>query len=187
MKKLIKILLLITIISLTFQSYCQEIIYIDDSINVAIDSSSYTEIKTLPRKLKDGKYILVNIKSKDSNRINLNKNKLVEGEYKDSLRQGVFNYYSPNYLIFNSKIFVKKVETYDKGLLNGYFGIFNESGEIAYEGYYKNNKKHGFFIRYKSDKIVSIKLFEEGVLKYFSKAPNITVMHQPRSSGYENK
>lgn len=103
-------------------------------------------------KLPDGKWYFYEIK--DKTKKNIEYQLCVEGEFKDSLREGTFKYYD-----INGELLA--IVNYKSGKLNGQclindgylmkFGLFKRKKVIihkAYEATFKENKLHGFEIVY---------------------------------------
>lgn len=137
----------------------------ENSLNQPYNTVSPIDFK---EKLPDGEYIYVWLHRKDSAKKDLKDYVYIKGQYKDSLRQGRFEYYTRYKEKGKWVNKLMKFYTYRDGLLDGYY-ISNLSISRYEEGYYKEGKRHGFFISYDfsgKGEIKEIELYEENVLKY---------------------
>jgi antitoxin component YwqK of YwqJK toxin-antitoxin module len=129
-------------------------------------------------KLPDGQYIYVSINRQDSTKVNFENFILIKGHFKDSLRNGKFEYYG--YCGTGRKINknrnLSEIFNYHNGLLNGYYMAAN-CENILFEGNYKLGNRDGFFYTYDAYGILmKIEVFRNDTLQYFSTYPNITII-----------
>jgi hypothetical protein len=135
------------------------IIYKDDSLfKTIIDTNKISVFENnfrfkLKNKLPSGTYIVYNTSrtSKEA-RQDSNRFLIFKGDFKDSLREGQFEFYDEH---IKRKIpNLTLSETYKNGLLHGSYSEYNSS-EKHYVGFYQNGKKEGFFITYNDKKEVT--------------------------------
>lgn len=176
--KIKMILLILSIIGLANLLYSQTIyIFRDDSLlnkkylgrfeNSLNQPYIITPFFDLKERLPDGEYIVVNVNRKDSAKKDLNKYIEIKGQYKDSLRNGRFEYYRTFKINGKWKNNLTHIYTYKRGLLDGYYVSMSSLYKL-YEGYYKDGKRHGIFITYdfRSGEMEEICVYIEDTLKY---------------------
>ncbi|GIV45132.1 MAG: hypothetical protein KatS3mg035_2255 [Bacteroidia bacterium] len=176
--KIKMILLILSIIGLANLLYSQTIyIFRDDSLlnkkylgrfeNSLNQPYIITPFFDLKERLPDGEYIVVNVNRKDSAKKDLKKYIEIKGQYKDSLRNGRFEYYRTFKINGKWKNNLTHIYTYKRGLLDGYYVSMNPLYKL-YEGYYKDGKRHGIFITYdfRSGEMEEICVYIEDTLKY---------------------
>ncbi|GIV45108.1 MAG: hypothetical protein KatS3mg035_2231 [Bacteroidia bacterium] len=176
--KIKMILLILSIIGLANLLYSQTIyIFRDDSLlktkylggfeNSLNQPYIITPFFDLKERLPDGEYIVVNVNRKDSAKKDLNKYIEIKGQYKDSLRNGRFEYYRTFKINGKWKNKLTDIYTYKRGLLDGYYVSMSSLYKL-YEGYYKDGKRHGIFITYdfRSGEMEEICVYIEDTLKY---------------------
>ena len=123
-------------------------------------------------KLPDGFYYFISLNKSDSSRKNMNNYISIKGSYKDSLREGAFDYYI-NEKKGNKQIHHLSCEyNYKNGKLDGYYASWNSLGKED-EGYYLMGKRHGFFVSYNlNGSIQSIENYRNDSLKDWIKYYN---------------
>lgn len=191
MKKHSIIISLITILQLINNCCYGQLVavYKNDSLfNTIIDSNKKTFfVNSFHYKLKDklpsGTYIIYN-----TNRVKGNKSLsafiLFKGTFKDSLREGVFEFYDENYKGKPSKLILK--ETYKNGILHGSYIEYNSSGKY-YEGFYQNGKKDGFFITYNDGKVISSIAYYKNDIKKNSATYKNNILYSTENELLDNK
>lgn len=95
---------------------------------------------------------------------------LIEGQFKDSLREGKFTYYYDNKKKKNT---IQLILNYSKGLLHGEYIYYTMTGTIYSKGYYSHGVKDGFFIEYDPNRLDGairvLEYYEKGILKEWVK------------------
>lgn len=74
-------------------------------------------------------------------RFDFSGNILTQSYYEDGYHNGVS-------IIYNMNGTVQSLISFDQDTLNGFYFLFSEDGKPAQAGYYKNNEKHGEWIRF---------------------------------------
>lgn len=115
--------------------------------------------------LPDGIWIVYDVERKDSSKKDVDEHIKLIGQFKNSLRNGTFRYYSR----CNNKKGYRKTETttynFKKGELDGYYVSKSCENEKQSEGFYRAGKKDGYFIRYSGEgKIEAIGLYKNDTL-----------------------
>jgi len=149
---------------------CQNIIIYKDDIlfKTLIDTSvkplfEHTFYYRLKKKLPDGQYIVYNSNRKQ---VNANDFLLFKGQYLDSLREGLFEFYDEYSTDKTNNLILK--ETYQKGNLNGLYVEYNKLFKL-HEGIYLNGSKCGNFISYdKKGSVKSVSYFEKDLIKSYT-------------------
>lgn len=121
----------------------------------------------LKERLPDGEYLVLGINRRDSSRNEFQKQIIIRGFYKDSKRDGRFDYYQRIKRKWKYVSILTHSYTYKDGILDGYFFCSNTRHKII-EGYFKDGKEHGFFIYFDFDGgwINEIEFYQEGVVLY---------------------
>ncbi len=154
-------------IILNLKTFCYSQIhkvFRNDTFLVFADNKNYSRPE-FAEKLYNGTWIVYNLERKDSAKKNADDFIRAIGQYKDSLRDGIFKYF---YRCNQGKK-VRKIEiaTYNfkNGKLDGQYISRNCGGKIYDEGFYIKGKKVGFFITYfKSEQIKAIGLYKNDTL-----------------------
>ncbi len=82
----------------------------------------------------------------------LNKNKTEEIAYKNGIREGINNYYSPD------GVLLKKLQ-YKNDQLEGPAYYYDAHGNVVIEGNYKKDKKHGHWKYFEEGKLVKEEIY----------------------------
>ena len=130
--------------------------------------------------LPDGQYIIYDFHKSDSNRFKDKNYVLMKGSYKNRQRHGQFEFFrrTENRNNRTKRIYNLTCSfSFEYGLINGTFNIWNNDFLIL-KGNYLEGNKNGFFLSYssKSGELESISVFQNNKLVLKSDSEYITVI-----------
>jgi hypothetical protein len=174
--------------------YMESIRFTENSSSIITPSEDSGRIvffhsKVFKRNLPDGIYYFFDCMQKDSSKIkvDLEHNYLIKACYKDSARNGAYLEYfrMPTYSFFKKK---KRRQlgaeiNFKQGILDGRYQLFNGKGLLEEEGFFEKGLRHGFFIEYDFlGKLIKIRLYEKGILRFHSENGNPAIFSKCEDS-----
>lgn len=172
------------------KSFCQvNYIYLDEIDSILVSSNNYdTPLFDFEDKMPNGQWLVLNFERAEKIPKTTEDQILISGNFKDSLRDGIFKY---NLRCLEGKRIVIKegiICYYKNGLLHGYYISKNCNGQIIKSGWYDNGRKNGFFsYYYSSGNIKSIVLYQNDTITNWSYYHENGILYKNGTGALNNK